>query len=222
MPEEGLETAELREKLEETTEHAHGGGHEEHKAGEPWIVQLSLTTAIIAVLAAIAALFSGGYANQALSAKNEAILALGEETDAWAFYQAKSIKKAIYDTQSEAVAASNAQQAATYKAKAQKEEAEQAEPRKTAEGAKATKKAKMLESDHAFHVHHQFAYSVTFFQVAIALAAISALTKRKALWITSMVVGLGGLGFFANGFLVSSHHEGAAEHHEGAAPAHHE
>src|SRR5438067_2103740 len=56
MPEAPLETAELRESLEEARHHAqgHGGGHE----GPGWMTALSLPTACIAAiaLAAIAAL----------------------------------------------------------------------------------------------------------------------------------------------------------------------
>jgi len=51
MPEEGLETAEIRERLEEAREHAHGHGG---GGTAPWIMALSLSTAILAVLAAVA------------------------------------------------------------------------------------------------------------------------------------------------------------------------
>jgi len=71
MPEEGLETQELKESLEQAAEHAEG--HQEGK-GPAWILQLSLSTALIAVFAAIAALQSGSYANDAIVQKNESIL----------------------------------------------------------------------------------------------------------------------------------------------------
>ena len=50
MPEDELETSELKEKLEQSIEEAVEGA--EHRAH--WIVYLSFTTALIAVLAAIA------------------------------------------------------------------------------------------------------------------------------------------------------------------------
>jgi len=71
MAEDDFETTELKEKLEETTEHALGGAEQPVR----WVVYLSFTTAIIAVFAAIAALESGSYANEALLQKNEAVLA---------------------------------------------------------------------------------------------------------------------------------------------------
>jgi len=65
MPEDDFETTELKEKLEETTEHALEGAEQPVR----WVVSLSFTTAIIAVFAAIAALESGSYANEAKHSK---------------------------------------------------------------------------------------------------------------------------------------------------------
>ena len=50
------------------------------------------------------------------------------------------------------------------------------------------------------HRHHHFAYAVAFFQVAIALGAVAALTRRNVVWVASVVLGLAGLGFFARSF----------------------
>src|SRR5438067_8987673 len=103
MPEEEFETTEFKERLEEATEHA----VEAAEIRSRWIVYLSFTTAMIAVLAAIAALESGAYSNEALMQKNEALLARAEASDQWAFYQAKSVKAAIYSTQASALKVSN-------------------------------------------------------------------------------------------------------------------
>jgi hypothetical protein len=44
--------------------------------------------------------------------------------------------------------------------------------------------------------------AVIFLQVSILLSSISALTKKKALWYISMLVGSIGVFYFINGFLV--------------------
>ena len=54
---------------------------------------------------------------------------------------------------------------------------------------------------HNFHQHEVFARGVTMFQIAIAVAAISALTKRKPYWVVSLALGLIGCFFLARGFL---------------------
>jgi hypothetical protein len=48
--------------------------------------------------------------------------------------------------------------------------------------------------------HHVIlARSVTFFQIAIALAAIAVLTKKSALWLGSLALGATGAAFFVVG-----------------------
>src|SRR5438132_1129643 len=103
MPEEEFETIEFKEKLEEATEHAVEAA--EHRSR--WLVYLSFTTALIAVLAAVAALESGTYSNEALIQKNEALLAQAKASDQWAYYQAKGIKGSVYATQAAAARATN-------------------------------------------------------------------------------------------------------------------
>ena len=68
------------------------------------------------------------------------------------------------------------------------------------------RQAARLLREHNFDVeilerHHRFALSVTMFQVAIALSAIAALTRRKALWWVSLAAGGVGLAMFVRGFL---------------------
>src|SRR5215471_14734214 len=98
MSEDAFETMELKEKLEEATENAIEAA--EHRSR--WVIYLSFTTALIAVFAAIAALESGSYADEALLQKNEAVLAQSKASDQWAYYQAKSVKSTIYTTQAAA------------------------------------------------------------------------------------------------------------------------
>lgn len=46
-----------------------------------------------------------------------------------------------------------------------------------------------------FHKHEVFARGVTMFQIAIAIAAISALTKKRKFWIVSLLFGIVGCAF---------------------------
>src|SRR5467141_4581849 len=79
------------EEAEVPLEHLHEEihHHAEH-TGEKWISWVALSTAILAVLAAIAGLLSGSHANEAMMSQIEA-------ADQWAFYQAKGIKAAVLD-----------------------------------------------------------------------------------------------------------------------------
>jgi hypothetical protein len=173
-----MEEAEVPlEQLHEQTHHAaeHGGA--------PWISWVALSTAILAVFAAIAGLLSGKHAN-------EAMMAQIESSDQWAFYQAKGIKAAVLDAKMTLSGTVNEQD----RAKAAKYQEEQAEIQKEAQ-------AKEGEAKGNFHQHEVFARGVTMFQIAIAVAAISALTKRRRYWMLSLIVGAVGCVFLALGFV---------------------
>ena len=57
------------------------------------------------------------------------------------------------------------------------------------------------ESEEDIHRHHRFEYAVALIQVAIALAAISALIRRRPVWYVSMLSGAVGVAFFVMGWL---------------------
>ena len=196
MPEDQFETSEFKEKLEEATERAVEAA--EHRS--LWIVYLSFTTALIAVLAAVAALESGAFANEALIQKNDALLAQAQASDQWAYYQAKSVKAAIYSSQAAVTKSSNpdlsnkAQEQADRYSKEEEEISKSAREREKEIAEKAELSAISMEH------HHRFAYSVTMFQISIALAAVAALSKQKGVWFAGLVVAAAGLIYFADGF----------------------
>src|SRR5262244_2468714 len=128
MSEDAFETTELKEKLEEANEHAVEAA--EHRSR--WVIYLSFTTALIAVFAAIAALESGSYADEALLQKNEAVLAQSKASDQWAYYQAKSVKSTIYATQATAFKSSNPDLASKAHQEAERYATEEAEISKAA------------------------------------------------------------------------------------------
>jgi hypothetical protein len=172
------------EEAEVPLEHLHEQihHHAEH-GGEAWISAVALSTAILAVLAAIAGLLSGMHAN-------EAMMSQIQSSNQWAYFQAKSIKASLLDakmTLAETATEKDKEKAAQY-------QEEQTEIRAEAEHKEAEAKSN-------FHKHEVFARGVTMFQIAIAIAAISALTKRRPFWFVSLAFGLVGVVFLALGFL---------------------
>ena len=173
-----MEEAEV--PLEHLHEHIHH--HAEH-GGAAWINGVALSTAILAVLAAITGLLSGKHANEAMMAQIEA-------SDQWSYYQAKSIKASVLDAKMTLTSEATEQD----KEKVAKYQEEQAEIKREAE-------LKQAEAKSNFHKHETFARGVTMFQIAIAIAAISALTKRRRYWIVSMILGGVGCIFLVLGWL---------------------
>jgi hypothetical protein len=198
VPEEEFETPEFKDQLEEATEHALKAA--EHHSR--WLVYLSFSTALIAVLAAIAALESGTFSNEALMLKNEALLAQSKASDQWAYYQAKSVKATIYAAQAAASKQTNAEVAAKDEAEALRYGNEEREINKVAKELEDEVKKDAELSNKSMEHHHRFAYGVTMFQISIALAAVSALSRQKTIWYVGLFIGLLGLVYFADGFLL--------------------
>src|ERR671922_15941 len=168
------------EEPEVPLEHLHEQVHEtaEHSR-ELWISWVALSTAILAVLAAIASLLSGQHANEAMMDQIEA-------SDKWNYYQAKSIKASVLEAK---IALSTTPNDADSQ-KRERYEKEQEEIKTEAE-------QKQNEAKSNFHQHEVFARSVTMFQIAIAIAAISALTKKRSFWMVSLLFGIVGCVFLA-------------------------
>ncbi len=114
-----------------------------------------------------------------------------EASDRWSYYQAKSIKAAVLDAKISLATSVNEQD----KEKAAKYQGEEAEIKGEAE-------RKESEAKTNFHAHEVYARSVTMFQIAIAIAAISALTKRRRFWIVSLLFGAAGAVFLVLGSVV--------------------
>jgi Domain of unknown function (DUF4337) len=161
-----MEEAEV--PLEDLHEHVQ---HSAEHSREVWISWVALSTAILAVLAAIAGLLSGKHANEAMMSQIEA-------SDQWSYYQAKSIKASVLDAKISLTTVPDEKD----RAKAARYEEEQSEIKKDAE-------QKESEAKGNFHRHEVYARSVTMFQIAIAIAAISALTKKKKFWMVSLLFG---------------------------------
>src|SRR6476659_1183216 len=166
------------EEAEVPLEHLHEQTHETAKhSSEAWISGVALSTAILAVLAAIASLLSGEHANEAMLNQIEA-------SSQWSYYQAKSIKSAVLDAKMAFTGTPNESD----QSKRNRYEKEQAEIKSEAERKEAAAKSN-------FHKHEVFARGVTMFQIAIAIAAISALTRKRSFWVVSLVFGAFGCAF---------------------------
>jgi hypothetical protein len=167
-----MEEAEV--PLEPVHEQVH---HAAEHSRERWISWVALSTAILAALAAIAGLLSGRHVNEAMISQIEA-------SDQWNYYQAKSIKASVLDAKMSLSGTASAED----RAKAARYEKQQEEIKAEADRKEAAAKSN-------FHKHEIFAGGVTMFQIAIAIAAISALTRRRPFWVVSLVFGAIGCAF---------------------------
>jgi uncharacterized protein DUF4337 len=158
----------LHEHVKETAEHT----------GAAWISWVALSTAILAVLAAIAGLLSGQHVNEAMMNQIEA-------SNQWNYYQAKSIKASVLDAKIALSGVPN-----------ESDQANRDRYEKEQEKIKSDAEHREAEAKSNFHKHEVFARGVTMFQIAIAIAAISALTRKRSFWFVSLVFGAVGCVFF--------------------------
>src|SRR6266853_4952904 len=164
------------EEIEVPTEHLHEAVHHEaNHSQEKWITAVALSTALLAALAAVAALLAGYHANKAVIDHIKA-------NDQWSYYQAKNEKATIIQGKIDLLKAFD-----KTPAKADIDKVREEKDKMVALQVKA--KQHELESDEHFERHEMLARSVTLFQVAIAICAISVLTKRQWFWIMGLAFG---------------------------------
>jgi Domain of unknown function (DUF4337) len=169
------------EHAHETIEH-----HAEHST-EPWIMGVALTAAVLAAMAAITALCVEHYAEESMHE-------LLESSDLWNESQAESIKEKELETQQMILEGQNKNlKPDSQKKLAQYPEAKE-EHRKQAD-------EKKHESEKHVNKHLPLSFGLTMYQVAIAIGAISVLTKRREFWYGSILLGVLATGFLGWGLV---------------------
>jgi hypothetical protein len=160
--------------------HAHGGINAA-------VVPLSI--AIMAVIAAVFGSLETTWASHAVLARSSAAVRQGEASDLWEFFQARSIKKNMY----EIAATQAADNAGAMSGKAEQYATQEADLEKQARAKEAEVRKAEQESDDAMERHHRLTLASNIVHLAIALASISMLMRRRWLWIGSLLVVAGGV-----------------------------
>ncbi|NUP55038.1 MAG: DUF4337 domain-containing protein [Gemmatimonadaceae bacterium] len=166
----------------------------EHDGGR-LLRSIALTTAFLAGLAAVASLLAGSTVNEALVLKSEATRLQAQASDQWAYYQAKGIKAAIAGSAASAYAAAGKPMPDTLKNAAARYTLQQEDIAGKARELEKERDARDAEAGGLLGRHHRYAYAVAMLQVAIALGAVAALTRRRPIWVFSMAIGVAGLVF---------------------------
>ncbi|MEO5356759.1 MAG: DUF4337 domain-containing protein [Nitrospirae bacterium YQR-1] len=170
---------------------------------EPWLNYLAMTTVLFAVLATLSTFKGGNYSTKSLLFQSQA-------SDQWAYFQAKSIKSYLYEGQkdryetelnfSESELSASGIKHYNEKIAFFGEKIKKYDSEKAAISAEA-KKLEKLREDAQQH-SRAFGMAIIFLQIAILIGSISALMKKKSLWLVSIVIGSAGILYFINGFLL--------------------
>jgi len=168
--------------------HVHGPhDHEaEHRAEhDPFAGRIAVMTAIFATIGALFGYMAGKTQNDALLFKNEAAIRKTEASDQWNFYQAKSSKQNIAEL-SATLTSGDVQ--ARYQKEVERYKKDKDEIMPEAKKLEEQSKAAEEKSEASMHVHHRWAQATTLIQIAIALAAITILTRNRGLMYVSFGV----------------------------------
>jgi hypothetical protein len=170
------------EHAHETIEH-----HAEHSS-EPWIMGVALTAAVLAAMAAVTALCVEHHAEESMHE-------LLKSSDLWNESQAESIKEKELETQQLILESQN---------KKLKPEAQEKLDRYAKSKDKHRDEAKERQDESEAHVrkHLPLSFGLTMYQVAIAIGAISVLTKRREFWYVSIALGVVATGFLIRGLII--------------------
>lgn len=167
--------------------HVHGAHeHEvEHQAQHhgPGLAQyVAIFTAILATLGAVIGYNVATTLNEAMLFKNEAVLKKAEASNQWNFYQAKSSKGHLMEL---AADLTGGQRAGQYRQQVARYDQEKKDIRAKAETLEAESRKANERSAELLHPLHLSEQAMTLIQIAISLASITALTRKKWLFVAA-------------------------------------
>lgn len=173
-------------------EHAtHGHAPEDgHGEGGSHTNQIAMFTAIAATVGALFSYMGGATQANAGLYKNNAAIKKTEASNQWNYFQAKSTKQSLAEVSRDLTP--NPEEKAKYQGKIDRYEKEKNEIKTAAEALETEAKEWDAKSDAQMHEHHRWAQATTALQVAIALAAIALLTRKK--WLEIGMYGVGAIG----------------------------
>lgn len=169
------------------------------EAREKWVQGVAITTTVLAVCTAVSSLKASSYSTKVQ-------IYTTRQADAWAYYQAKSIKEHTFRLQKESfefdriLAGSNPEAQEYAEKRIKKYEEEVARYQK--EKGEIEDQAKSLQKEENIFKEHNasFALAVMMLQVAILMSSIAALMTWKYMWFLGLMFGTIGLVYMVNGF----------------------
>jgi hypothetical protein len=176
---------------ESPSEHFEHADHAAHASllSDPFLVKVSVSIAILAVIAAAAGSLETLETAAALSRKNEAVLLQNKATDNWNFYQAKSIKSHLFELS----AMNGGARADELNRQANIYRQEEKELFVKGEALEHETEEKLNDSERHERRHHVLTVAVTLLHIAIAIATIAIIVRGQT-WPWYAALTLGALG----------------------------
>ncbi|HUZ12329.1 MAG TPA: DUF4337 family protein [Caulobacteraceae bacterium] len=183
------------EELEhhEQAEHAAHGA----RSGDKLISRVTLTIAVLAVLAAISASLENSESDAAISAKNDAVLAQDQATDAWGLANSKSLRKKVYEIAADRGGA----RSGAYARSAAHESGDERRAQSQALALERKRDAALGRSERHERRHGRLTVASTLLHMAIAIATLAIILTRRWPWVAAVALSAAGLAAGAWAFL---------------------
>ncbi len=178
--------------------HDHEVEHVAHNGGDAFTSRLAVLTAILSTIGALFGYMGGHSQNSALIYKNEAAIQKTSAANQWNYYQAKSNKQNLAEL---SITLTSGKTQEKYRQEVVRYKQEKEEIKVEAEKLEKLAKAADAKSELEMHVHERWALATTLLQIAIAMSAITLLTRKR--WLLGGVYGASaiGLGIGVMGYL---------------------
>jgi hypothetical protein len=185
---------EVRGPHDDALEHAGHGQHQaEPHVADPFAGRIAVMTAVLATIGAIFSYQGGSTEGLALYYKNEAAIRKTEAANQWSYYQAKGEKQNLAELGA-SLTEGNSKANAKFAADVDKYVKQKEEIFARAQSLEKSVEESDRLSEEQLHRHHRWAQATTLTQIAISLAAITLLTRRRWLQVASYgVAGAGAL-----------------------------
>jgi len=167
----------------------------EHEAH--WLVSaVAITVAVLAVLAAYASFAGGRAVHDSLASLTEAALLQSQASDQWEFYQAKGIKRHVFEVQRDVLrlagTPAGAALAVRYNGEASRYAADQDKISKDARALERRRDEARGLAERYDALHQRLGSAVAVFQVGIVLCSVAAIVRRTPLWYGGIAAGVAG------------------------------
>ena len=172
--------------------HDHQVEHAAQHGGDQFTSRVAVLTAVLSTIGAIFGYMGGHSQNAALLYKNEAAIQKTSASNQWNYYQAKSNKQNLAEL---SVTLTTGESQEKFRQAIERYKKEKEEIKLDADKLEAAAKAADQKSEVEMHVHERWALATTLLQVAIALAAITLLSRKR--WMLAGVYGASALGLVA-------------------------
>ncbi|WCK55452.1 DUF4337 domain-containing protein [Aneurinibacillus sp. Ricciae_BoGa-3] len=169
----------------------------EEKARSKWNNIIAITISVYALFTALGAMKENQITTDSLMEMDQAVLAQAKASDQWTYYDTKSVKNDVVKSlltltpalsnQTEAKRAEN-----TFRQSVNKFDKDKQSIQEKAVELEKQRDEKLHATSALIQQHHKAGLSSVFLQIAIILASVSSLLRKKWLWMGSL--GIAGVG----------------------------